>query len=82
MKLLVVEDEQKAAHFLKRGFSEAGFLVVVAPDGVEALRLIQAGSFDLIVLDLMLPGIDGLRILTWMRESGVATPVLILTARD
>lgn len=82
MKLLVVEDEQKTASFLKRGFSEAGFVVDVAPDGVEAMRLIQAGSFDLVVLDLMLPGVDGLRVLTWMRESGVRAPVLILTARD
>jgi two-component system copper resistance phosphate regulon response regulator CusR len=82
MKLLVVEDEQKTASFLKRGFSEAGFVVDVAPDGVEAMRLIQAGSFDLVVLDLMLPGVDGLRVLTWMRESGVRAPVLILTAKD
>lgn len=82
MKLLVVEDEQKTANFLKRGFSEAGFVVDVAPDGIEAMRLIQAGSFDLVVLDLMLPGVDGLRVLTWMRESGVRVPVLILTAKD
>ena len=82
MKLLVVEDEQKTASFLKRGFSEAGFVVDVAPDGIEAMRLIQAGSYDLVVLDLMLPGMDGLRVLTWMRESGVLAPVLILTAKD
>src|SRR6266851_3340069 len=82
MKLLVIEDEQKTANFLKRGFSEAGFVVDVAPDGVEALRLIQAGSFDLVVLDLLLPGLDGLRVLSWLRESGVPVPVLILTARD
>ena len=82
MKLLVVEDEQKTASFLKRGFSEAGFVVDVAPDGIEAMRLIQAGSYDLVVLDLMLPGMDGLRVLTWMRESGVRAPVLILTAKD
>src|SRR5438105_4341696 len=77
MKLLVIEDEQKTANFLKRGFSEAGFVVDIAPDGVEALRLIQAGSFDLVVLDLLLPGLDGLRVLTWLRESGAPVPVLI-----
>src|SRR5262252_2463643 len=82
MKLLVIEDDQKTASFLKRGFSEAGFVVDVAPDGPEALRLIQAGSYDLMVLDLMLPGVDGLRVLTWMRASGVRSPVLILTAKD
>src|SRR2546430_2659648 len=82
MKLLVIEDEPKTANFLKRGFSEEGFVVDVAADGVEALRLIQAGSFDLVVLDLLLPGLDGLRVLTWLRESGAPVPVLILTARD
>ena len=54
----------------------------VAPDGVEALSLIQARPFDLIVLDLMLPGMDGLRVLTWLRESGFQAPVVILTARE
>jgi two-component system copper resistance phosphate regulon response regulator CusR len=82
MKLLVIEDEQKTASFLKRGFSEAGFVVDVAPDGPEAMRLIQAGPYDLMVLDLMLPGVDGLRVLTWMRASEVRSPVLILTAKD
>ena len=74
MKLLVIEDEQKTASFLKRGFSEAGFVVDVAPDGPEAMRLIQAGPYDLMVLDLMLPGVDGLRVLTWMRASEVRSP--------
>ena len=82
MKLLVVEDEPKTASFLKRGFSEAGFVTDVASDGVEALRLIQALSFDLIVLDLMLPGMNGLRVLTGLRESGFQAPVVILTARE
>src|ERR1035437_7786128 len=62
MKLLVIEDEPKTANFLKRGFSEAGFVVDVAPDGGAALRLIQARLFDLIVLDLMLPGMHGFRV--------------------
>ena len=82
MKLLVVEDETKTANFLKRGFGEAGFVVSVAPDGIEARRQIEAGSFDLIVLDIMLPGVDGWDTLKWLRVVGLGTPVLILTARD
>jgi two-component system copper resistance phosphate regulon response regulator CusR len=82
MKLLVVEDETKTANFLKRGFSEAGFVVSVAPDGIDARRQIEAGSFDLIVLDIMLPGVDGWDTLKWLRGVGLGTPVLILTARD
>src|SRR5215469_1280451 len=68
MKLLIVEDEAKTANFLKHGF--------------DALRQIQAGGFDLIVLDIMLPEMDGWSILTFMRGSGLQTPVLALTARD
>jgi two-component system copper resistance phosphate regulon response regulator CusR len=82
MKLLVIEDEQKTANFLKRGFGEAGFAVEVASDGLEALRIFKERSFDLIVLDLMLPGLDGLQLLTWLRQSGARVPVLILTAKD
>ena len=82
MKLLIVEDESKTANFLKRGFTEAGFVVDAAGDGPEALRAVQTTAFDLIVLDLMLPGMDGLRLLTWLRQIGVTSPVLILTAKD
>ncbi len=82
MKLLIVEDEAKTASFLKKGLSEAGYLVSAATDGAEAMRLIQSGTFELIVLDLMLPVVDGWQVLTWMRGAGVQTPVLILTARD
>jgi two-component system, OmpR family, copper resistance phosphate regulon response regulator CusR len=82
MKILVIEDDPKTAGFLKRGFQEEGFAVDVAGDGPEGLRMIQAAPFDLLVLDLMLPGMDGLRLLTFARESGVKSPVLILTARD
>ena len=60
MKLLIVEDETKTASFLQRGFSEAGFVVSVAQDGLEGMRQIETGAFDLIVLDIMLPGMDGL----------------------
>jgi two-component system copper resistance phosphate regulon response regulator CusR len=82
MKLLVVEDEVKTANFLKRGFSEAGFVVSVAADGAEGMRQIESGAFDLILLDIMLPGMDGWSVLTWLRGAGLQTPVLILTARD
>ena len=82
MKLLIVEDEVKTASFLKRGLTEAGFVVVVAPDGVDGMRLIETGAFDLIVLDIMLPVVDGWQTLTWLRAAGIQTPVLILTARD
>ncbi|MGB6946386.1 MAG: heavy metal response regulator transcription factor [Bryobacteraceae bacterium] len=82
MKLLIVEDEVKTANFLKKGLGEAGFLVSVAADGEEGLRLIETGAFDLIVLDIMLPGMDGWDILTRLRDGGLQTPVLILTARD
>jgi two-component system copper resistance phosphate regulon response regulator CusR len=82
MKLLIVEDEAKTAHFLKRGFDEEGFVARIAADGFEALREIQTGGFDLVILDIMLPEMDGWSILTFMRGSGLQTPVLILTARD
>jgi two-component system, OmpR family, copper resistance phosphate regulon response regulator CusR len=82
MKLLIVEDEVKTANFLKKGLSEAGFLVSVAADGPEGMRLIESGAFDLIVLDIMLPVVNGWDILTWLRGTGLQTPVLILTARD
>jgi len=72
----------KTANFLKRGFGEEGFVVSVAPDGADAMRQIDAGSFDLIVLDIMLPGVDGWQILAWLRAAGVQAPILILTARD
>jgi len=82
MKLLIVEDELKTANFLTRGFGEEGFVVSVAAGGPEALRQIETGAFDLIVLDIMLPGMDGWQILTWLRGTGRQTRVLILTARD
>jgi two-component system copper resistance phosphate regulon response regulator CusR len=82
MKLLILEDEVKTANFLKRGFSEAGFVVSVAVDGIDGRRQIEDGVFDIIVLDIMLPGVDGWQTLEWLRNAGVVTPVLILTARD
>jgi len=69
MKLLIVEDEAKTANFLKRGLSEAGFQVNVAEDGLEGRRQIEVGSYDLIVLDILLPGMDGWKILASARDS-------------
>src|ERR1039458_6102178 len=82
MTLWIVEDEAKTSSFLKRGFSEAGFLVHVASDGFEGKHQIKTESFELIVLDILLPGMDGWELLTWSRSSGIQTPILLLTARD
>jgi two-component system copper resistance phosphate regulon response regulator CusR len=82
MKILVIEDESKTAKFLKKGLSEAGFVVDVAGDGVEGLYLAQEVDFELLILDVMLPGLDGWQVLTRLRQAGRRAPVLLLTARD
>ena len=82
MRVLVVEDERKVAHALRDGLSAQGYQVVVAYDGEEGLRQVDAAPFDLMVLDLMLPRRDGHEVLSAMRQRGLATPVLVLTARD
>ncbi|WP_027016203.1 heavy metal response regulator transcription factor [Comamonas composti] len=80
MKLLVVEDEIKLADYLRKGLTEEGFVVDVAHDGIDGLHLACELNYDLIVLDGMLPGIDGLAVLAALRQSR-QTPVLMLTAR-
>ena len=82
MRLLVVEDETKLAALLRRGLLEDGHAVDVAPNGDEALWMARAAEFDAIVLDVMLPGVDGLEVCRQLRRDGVWTPVLMLTARD
>jgi len=82
MKILVIEDEIKTAKFLKRGLNEAGFVVDVASDGLQGLHLAREVDFDLLILDVMLPGLDGWGVLTRLRESGRRSLVLLLTARD
>jgi two-component system copper resistance phosphate regulon response regulator CusR len=82
MRILVVEDEAKTARFLKKGLEESGFLVDVAADGPSGFHLAQEMRFDLIILDVMLPGLDGWQILTHLRQEGNRTLVLLLTARD
>lgn len=82
MKILIIEDEAKTAKFLKKGLSEAGFVVDVAEDGAEGLNLALGLEFDLIVLDLMLPILDGWQVLSRLREKNREALVLVLTARD
>jgi two-component system copper resistance phosphate regulon response regulator CusR len=82
MKILVIEDEPKTAKFLQKGFSEAGFVVDMAEDGLEGLYLALELQFDLVVLDVMLPSLDGWQVLTRLRQADNRAPVLILTARD
>ena len=82
MRLLVVEDELKMAGLLVRGLREDGHAVDVARTGDDALWMGQAVEYDAVVLDLMLPGIDGVSVCRAWRENGVWTPVLMLTARD
>lgn len=80
MKVLVIEDETKLADYLRKGLTEEGFVVDVAHNGIDGLHLATELAYDLIVLDGMLPGIDGLAVLAALRQSR-QTPVLMLTAR-
>jgi DNA-binding response OmpR family regulator len=82
MRILVVEDEQKVANALREGLEDEHYEVIVERSGESAFFRINTESFDLILLDLMLPGRDGIQILKTMREKGIKTPVLVLTARD
>jgi two-component system copper resistance phosphate regulon response regulator CusR len=82
MKILIVEDEPKTGDYLKQGLSEAGFVVDLARDGWEGLECAKAGPHDLLILDVMLPGLDGWKVLEGVRRAGLETPVLFLTARD
>jgi CheY-like chemotaxis protein len=81
-RILVVEDEGKVLRNLRDGLQEAGFQVETAATGAQGARLAATQSFECIVLDWMLPGRDGLQVLTDLRRSGQSTPVLLLTARD
>lgn len=82
MRLLVVEDEPRISKFICQGLSEAGYAVDATYDGREANEYALAADYDLIILDIMLPGIDGLSLLKQWRANGNHTPVLLLTARD
>lgn len=82
MHVLVVEDEEKVAHFISRGLEEEGYAVEVAYDGKKGLDLIGERKYDIVLLDLMIPEIDGLEVLKNMRAWGINTPVLIITAKS
>jgi two-component system OmpR family response regulator len=82
LRVLLVEDEPKMAELLKRGFGEEGHAADIAPSGEEALWMATGAYYDAIVLDVMLPGIDGFTTCRELRAKGIWTPVLLLTARD
>mgnify|MGYP006175569661 FL=1 len=82
MKILIVEDEPKTGDYLRQGLREAGFGVELASDGLAGLQLAQEQDFDLLILDVMLPGLNGWQLLQRLREQGHQVPVLFLSARD
>jgi heavy metal response regulator len=82
MRILIVEDEKKVSAFIKKGLEEETYAVDIAPDGEEGLLLGEQNQYDLIILDLMLPKIDGLEVLSTLRGRKIETPVLLLTAKN
>jgi len=82
VKVLIVEDEPKAGEYLKLGLQEAGFAVDWEVNGTDGLHKAQADDYDLLILDVMLPGLNGWQLLQRLREDGLQVPVLFLTARD
>jgi len=82
MRILVVEDEPGIAHFVRQGLTEAGHAVDLAADGEAGLDFALAADYDVVILDIMLPGRDGLALLRELRRRGQKTPALMLTARD
>src|SRR6516225_9494678 len=82
MQILIVEDDQRLARQLKKGLEEQGHVVSLAVEGLQGLEAARQGYFDVIVLDVMLPGLDGFGVVKRLRSSGSKSPVLMLTARD
>jgi len=82
VKILVVEDDRTVGHYVKRGLEEAQYVADWATDGAVALEMLQATAYDLVVLDLRLPGLTGLEVLRTVRDRGQAMPILVLTAQD
>ena len=82
MRILIVEDEPKTGEYLRQGLREAGFFVDLAQNGTDGLHLMAHSEFDLVILDVMLPGLNGWQVLHAMRERGLQMPVMFLTARD
>src|SRR5436190_12182321 len=82
MRVLIVEDELRMAGLIRRGLTSEGLAADVAPTGEDALWMARAHDYDAVVLDVVLPGLDGFETCRQLRESGVWAPVLMLTARD
>ncbi|MFZ5624380.1 MAG: response regulator [Gemmatimonadota bacterium] len=82
MKILVVEDDRTVGQYVKRGLEEHKYQADLVDDGLEALRLASGGQYDLIILDLRLPGMTGVELLRMLRDRGNTTPILVLTAQD
>lgn len=82
MKLLIVEDDRTVGQYVQHGFEEQQYQADLVDDGMEALRLISGGKYDLVVLDLRLPGMSGVEVVRTLRDRGVTVPILVLTAQD
>jgi DNA-binding response OmpR family regulator len=82
MRILLIEDENKAAAFIRKGLTEEGYGVDVSPDGEGALEASRAHDYGLVILDLMLPRMDGLEVCRILRSEGLRAPILMLTAKD
>jgi len=82
VKILIVEDEPKTGEYLRQGLNEAGFVADLAANGGDGLHLVLHGEYDLVILDVMLPELDGWQVLASLRRRGLEMPVLFLTARD
>jgi DNA-binding response OmpR family regulator len=82
MKILVIEDDRTVGQYVKHGLEEQRFTTDLVDEGLEGLRMASTGHYDVIVMDLRLPGMSGLEIVRTLRDRGVATPVLMLTAQD
>jgi len=82
MRVLIVEDEPKTGEYLRQGLREAGFLVELAQTGIDGLHLAEQGDFELVILDVMLPGLNGWQVLEALRKRGLNMPAMFLTAKD
>lgn len=82
MKILIIEDDKATAEFVAKGLQDAGYQTGHAEDGVRGLEMAKSGTFDLAVVDIMLPGLDGFAVIRGIREAGVEMPLLVLSAKD
>ena len=82
MNIIIIEDDAKTASFVSKGLQQAGFNTVVAPDGKDGLFKMQTGEFDVAIIDIMLPGMDGFTVIQKLREAKITTPVIVLSAKN